>query len=240
MPEEIAVQPTSINDLKPKMQLEGTVTRTELYGAFVNVGLERDGMIHISRLGTKRVKKVTDRVQAGDKVKVWVVDVNPQEGRIGLTMVEPAAVDWDELKEGQIRTGRVIRIERYGAFVDLGAERPGLLHVREMGQYVREPSEVVKENEAVEVRILRLDRHKRQIDLSMDLGNEPAGDAVEEEPFLSPMEIAFNQAQQIKAVESRNRKGFKQGKGEDRDGMEDIFRRTLRPPTNTDSETIRG
>jgi uncharacterized protein len=65
------------------MQLEGTVTRTELYGAFVNVGLERDGMIHISRLGTKRVKKVTDKVQAGDKVKVWVVDVNPQEGRIG-------------------------------------------------------------------------------------------------------------------------------------------------------------
>ncbi len=229
MPEEIAVQPTSINDLKPKMQLEGTVTRTELYGAFVNVGLERDGMIHISRLGTKRVKKVTDKVQAGDKVKVWVVDVNPQEGRIGLTMVEPAAVDWDELKEGQIRTGRVIRIERYGAFVDLGAERPGLLHVREMGQYVREPSEVVKENESVEVRILRLDRHKRQIDLTMDLGNEPAEDAVEEEPFLSPMEIAFQQAQQIKAVEARNRKGFKPSKAEERDDMEDIFRRTLRP-----------
>ena len=226
MPEEIAVQPTSIQDLKPKMQLEGTVTRTELYGAFVDLGLGRDGMIHISRLAPKRVKKVTDKVQPGDKVKVWVVDVKPDEGRIGLTMVEPPDVEWSELKEGEIRKGRVVRLERYGAFVDLGAERPGLLHVREMGRYVRQPSEAVKENEEIEVRVLRVDRRKRQIDLSLDLGREEESFEEDEEPFLSPMEIAFQQAQESKA-ETRRHKQHKQKSRGRKDRFEDIYQRTL-------------
>lgn len=227
MPEETAVQPTSINDLKPKMQLEGTITRTELYGAFVNIGVERDGMIHISRLAPKRVKKVTDKVQPGDKVKVWVVDVNPEEGRIGLTMVEPAEVDWSELAEGQIRKGRVVRMERYGAFVDLGAERPGLLHVREMGRYVRNPSEVVKENDEIEVRILKLDRRKRQIDLTLDLGHDEDF-AEDEEPFLSPMEIAFRQAQnKDKSAAASAKRGGKSRKESKQNNIEEIYRRTL-------------
>jgi transcriptional accessory protein Tex/SPT6 len=149
-------------------------------------------------------------------------------------------VDWDELKEGQIRTGRVVRIERYGVFVDLGAERPGLLHVREMGQYVREPSEVVKENESVEVRILRLDRQKRQIDLTMDLGNEPADAGVEEEPFLSPMEIAFNQAQQIKAVEAPIARASSPAKRMTEIAWKTSTDARFAPPTNTLSRQSGG
>ena len=183
MPEESIAQPTSINDLRPKMRLEGQVTRTELYGAFVNLGLEREGMIHISRLARRRVNKVTDKIKSGDKVTVWVLNVNPEQGRIGLTMVEPPDVDWEELKEGQICKGKVVRLERYGVFVDLGAERPGLLHIREMGSYVRQPSEVVREGEEIEVRVLRVDRQKRQIDFRMDLGNKP--DSADEDSFLS-------------------------------------------------------
>lgn len=195
MPEESTVQPTTIEELRPKMRLTGTVTRTELYGAFVNIGLEREGMVHISRLANRRVNKVTDRVKPGDSVTVWVLDVNPDAGRIGLTMVEPAGVDWEELEEGQIRKGKVVRLERYGAFVDLGAEKPGLLHVREIGEYVRHPSEYVKENEEIEVRILRIDRRKRQIDLSLDLGESQTEEPDESEPSLSSMELAFRKAQ---------------------------------------------
>jgi len=228
MPEESIVQPTSINDLRPKMRLEGEITRTELYGAFVNLGLEREGMIHISRLARRRVNKVTDKVKVGDKVTVWVQDVNPEQGRIGLTMVEPAAVDWSELKEGQIRKGKVVRLERYGAFVDLGAERPGLLHVREMGSYVRQPSEVVKEGEEIEIRILRVDRQKRQIDLSMDLGNEPDSPDEEDDPFLSSMEMAFREAQGTERGKPRNsrKRGKRTRKWENKE-MEDIYRHTL-------------
>ncbi len=227
MPEEIFAQPASIQDLRPKMKLEGQVTRTELYGAFVNLGLERDGMIHISRLARRRVNKVTDRVKAGDKVTVWVVDVEPADGRIGLTMVEPPEVDWDELTEGRILKGRVARLERYGAFVEIGAERPGLLHVREMGnRYVRHPSEVVKEGEEVEVRILRVDRRKHQIDLTLDLGNEPeVVEEAEDEPFLSSMELAFRDAQKT-PHRDRTRKDRKRERFE-QDDYEDIFHRTL-------------
>ena len=141
MSEETTIQSnelSSLEDLAPKMKLEGTVTNTELYGAFVDIGLERDGMVHISRLASRRVNKVSDKVKPGDKVTVWVVDVEPETSRIALTMVEPPEIEWKDLKAGQIHTGEVVRLERYGAFVDIGAERPGLLHVREMSKgYVK-------------------------------------------------------------------------------------------------------
>jgi transcriptional accessory protein Tex/SPT6 len=227
MPEEIQQeQLTSIEDLAPKMKLEGTVTQTEIYGAFVDIGLERDGMVHISRLAPRRVNKVTDKVNVGDEVTVWVVDVDPDAGRIGLTMVEPPDLDWNDLEKGQVHTGRVVRMEKYGAFVDIGAERPGLLHVREMGRgYVRHPSDVVKQGEEVEVRIMKVDRRKRQIDLTMNLDLEvPVSEEEEEEPFLSPMEIAFRDAQ--KDVKRKNQRSKKRGRGSKND-LEDIFRRTL-------------
>jgi len=227
MPEQAAVQqPTSINELQPKMCLAGTITRTELYGAFVNLGLERDGLIHISHLASQRVKKVTDQVNVGDEVKVWVLNVDPDKGRIALTMVEPPDVDWGELEAGQVRTGKVVRIERYGAFVDIGAERPGLLHVREMGQYVRNPAEFVRLGEDVEVKVLQLDRRKRQIDLTMNLDTSDMDtDEDEEDPTLSAMEIAFRQARsESKGRRTRNRKSKK---GDSQREMEDIYRRTL-------------
>ncbi len=228
MPEESIVQPTSIAELRPKMRLTGKVTRTELYGAFVDLGLEREGMVHISRLANRRVSKVTDKVQPGDTVTVWVLDVNPEAGRIGLTMVEPAEVDWNDLEEGQIRKGKVVRLERYGAFVDLGAEKPGLLHIRDMGQqYVRQASDVVKENEEVEVRILRLDRHKRQIDLTLDLGEASPAEDGDEEPFLSPMEQAFRKAQSTPAgAKPSNPRKNRMARKQD-DEYEDIYRHAL-------------
>ena len=114
---------------------------------------------------------------------LWVTKVNPEEGHIGLTMVEPPKVDWRELAEGQIHPGTVMRIESYGAFVDIGAKRPGLLHIREMSSgYVRHPSELVQMGEEVRVRILKLDRQKRRIDLTMiDIVDEIEDDP-EEEP----------------------------------------------------------
>lgn len=234
MPEEMIQKPTSIEELEPKMLLEGTVTRTELYGAFVDVGLDRDGLIHISRLATGRVRKVTDVVNVGDKVSVWVLNVDPDRGRIALTMVEPPDVEWHELERGQVYDGRVVRMERYGAFVDIGAERPGLLHVREMGSYVRNPEEVVRMNENVQVQVLGVDRRKRQIDFTLHTADASAESYDEqEEPGLSPMEIAFLQAQAQAQADGRlrdrggNRNRRRSNRSNDSDDMEDIFRRTL-------------
>ena len=64
--------------------------------------------------------------------------------------------------------GKVVRLETYGAFVDIGAERPGMVHVSELAHgYVKTPSEIVKEGDEIEAKVLEVDRKKKQIKLSM-------------------------------------------------------------------------
>ena len=222
--------PTSITELQPKMYLEGTVKETHLYGAIVDIGLERNGMVHISQLAPARVNRVTDVVQPGDTVGVWVTQVDLDRGRIGLTMVKPPDVDWRELAEKQVHTGTVTRMEPYGVFVDIGAERPGLLHVREMSAgYVRHPSELVKIGDEIEVRILKLDRKKRRIDLTIasetDDTLEVTDDDEEElEPTQTAMEIALQRAQ---SPQERKRRHKKQ-QSFDLSEREDILASTLK------------
>lgn len=192
-------RPTSIAELRPKMQLEGVVRKVELYGAFVDIGLERDGLIHISQLSDKPVNRVTDVVKEGQKVTVWVTQVDPRQGRIALTLVKPPAVEWKELAEGQTHMGRVVRVERYGLFVDIGAERPGLLHVREMGRFNR--PDMYRVGDEIEVRILHLDRRKKRIDLALAETEIPPQEP--EEPLPSPIELAFRRA--IEEAQRRSR-----------------------------------
>jgi len=180
------------------MRLQGTVKETQLYGAMVDIGLERNGLVHISQLSPNRVNRVADVVQPGDSVTVWVTKVDSEKGRIGLTMVEPPRVDWHELAAEQTYTGSVTRLEPYGVFVDIGAGRPGLLHVREMSSgYVRHPSELVRLGEEIHVRITKLDRRKKRIDLTMASFEEEMedDDDAEKEPTITAMEIALRRAQ---------------------------------------------
>lgn len=190
----------SIRDLKPKMQLKGTVKSTQLYGAIVDVGLEHAGLIHISQLSRGRVNRVEDVVKAGDTVTVWVTEVEPDRGRIGLTLVEPPDVSWQDLKVDQVLAGKVTRLERYGAFVDIGAERDGLLHVGEMASgYVEHPSEIVQLGEEIDVRILKVDRRRKRIDLGMPAFDYHLEDEEDQEPTVTAMEIALERARAEKA-----------------------------------------
>lgn len=78
-----------INDLKPGMSLEGTVRNVVDFGAFVDIGVKQDGLVHISKLTDRFVKHPLDVVQAGQIVTVWVDGVDTQKGRISLTMLPP-------------------------------------------------------------------------------------------------------------------------------------------------------
>ncbi|WP_312403932.1 Tex family protein [Rhizobium sp.] len=75
-----------ITDLKPGMLLEGTVTNVAAFGAFVDIGVHQDGLVHVSQLADKFVKDPHEVVKAGDVVKVRVVEVDVKRKRIGLTM----------------------------------------------------------------------------------------------------------------------------------------------------------
>lgn len=160
--------PSGIADLKPKMQLTGTVKRLELYGAFIDLGLDATGLIHISKLGAEQVNRVSDVLQEGQEVTVWVEKVDPARQQVMLTMVPPLAVDWGELDTDKVYSGKVTRLENFGAFVNIGAEREGLVHISELSHdYVKHPSEKVKVGDEVEVKVLGFNRRKRRIDLSM-------------------------------------------------------------------------
>jgi uncharacterized protein len=75
-----------ITDLKPGMLLEGTVTNVAAFGAFVDIGVHQDGLVHVSQLADRFVKDPHEVVKAGDVVKVRVVEVDVKRKRIALTM----------------------------------------------------------------------------------------------------------------------------------------------------------
>ena len=240
--------PTSIDELAPKMKLEGQVSRLELYGAFIDIGVGTNALIHISKLGTDHVNRVSDVLQVGDVVTVWVDKVNPDQGQIMVTMVEPLAVDWSDLKKGQTYSGTVTRLENYGAFVDIGAEREGLVHISEISHdYVKHPSEVLAVGDEVQVEVLDFSRRKRRIDLSIkNLLEKPVDQtAFVEEPVIedeeveeeleeipTAMEVALRKAMgdepvdaAIQGQKNRNRRKNRKKKG--RKDQDDLLNRTL-------------
>ncbi|BET10320.1 Tex family protein [Pandoraea sputorum] len=75
-----------LTDLKPGMQLEGVVTNVAAFGAFIDIGVHQDGLVHVSAMSTKFIKDPHEVVKAGDIVKVKVLEVDPRRQRISLTM----------------------------------------------------------------------------------------------------------------------------------------------------------
>lgn len=176
--------------LEPKTKLTGKVIKTTLAGAIVDVGQSLPGVVHISQLSKEAVNKVEDVVKEGQSVEVWVR--RARKDRIELTMIEPLALEWREIEPDMVVKGRVVRLESYGAFVEIGAERPGMIHVSELTRgYVKTPSEVVKEGDEVEAKVLDVNRKKKQIKLSIKA--------------LEP------EAEEVKPVKKESRKGGKPG-----------------------------
>jgi small subunit ribosomal protein S1 len=225
----------SLGELEPKMKLEGTVTNIELYGAFVDIGAERDGLVHISQISESQVNRVTDVLNEGQSVTVWVRDVEPDQGRIGLTMIEPPEHSVNELEADQVVTGRVTKIAPYGAFVDIGAERDGLVHISEMAEgRIDKPSDVVQEGDEIRVRVVKVNRKRRRIELSM-LNIRDQEDELQldegEEPPLTAMELAWQDAMEREGVSldtPKQKKGRRQRKAEIRRQQAAIIARTLK------------
>jgi ribosomal protein S1 len=241
------------NALQPKTHLTGKVIKTTIAGAIVDIGQKVPGVIHISQLQKDSVNRVEEIVQVGQEVSVWVRRVH--DDRVELTMVEPLSLEWRELKPDMIVKGKVSRLEPYGVFVEIGSERPGLVHVSEISHdYVKNPSEVLKEGDEVEAKILEVDRRKKQIRLSIKAAipkpeevlveekkSEPRKgrpgkksqkqeESVEEHvisaPELTAFQIAFQKAQDRAGGKKKSSK-VKKTKSDSKDEQEEIFSRTL-------------
>lgn len=254
----ITAIPGNIEEIEPKMKFSGKVVKTTLAGAIVDIGIAVPGVVHISQLQQEPVKRVEDVVKVGEEVTVWVRRVYPKKNRIELTMIEPLALEWRELEKDMVVKGKITRLEKFGAFVDIGSERPGLVHISELTHdYIRTVDEVVKEGDEVEVKVLEVNRRKKQIRLSMKAleekpekvvkavqsrvekkekreKEEPAEAAAMEAPIPTAMEMALREAMgRVKQTdnESTSRKKRKSETG-DQD-LGNILERTLKNKVST-------
>lgn len=239
---------TSLDDIKRKMHFTGKVVKTTLAGAVVDIGLETPGVVHISQLKKGPVNKVEDVVEPGQEVDVWVRRVDQNKKRIELTMIEPHDLEWREIKKGMVLSGKVVRLEKFGAFVDIGAERPGLVHISEITHdYIHNPGEVLKEGQEVEVKVLGVDRRKKKIKLSMKALEEPPVKAakaaqkeieetqVKEGPVPTAMEMALREAmERAKTQEEEEEETSSRRKsGPKSEELDDILARTLEHRPNS-------
>jgi predicted RNA-binding protein with RPS1 domain len=175
--------------IEPKMKFTGKVVKISLAGAVIDIGLGKPAVLHISQIVAENnapIKRVEDVLKINEEVHVWVKRIAKRDGeeRIELTMIAPLALEWREIKVGDAVKGKVVRLEKFGAFVEIGAERPGLVHISEMAHgYVKVPGDVVKEGDEIEAQVLDVNRRKKQIKLSMKaLLPEPEEAVVEEKP----------------------------------------------------------
>jgi small subunit ribosomal protein S1 len=159
--------------------VEGVVSNLAHFGAFVNVkGV--DGLVHISELCWRRVSHPSEVVQIGDKVKVYILDINLDRERLGLSLKRLDPDPWENITndydEGQLVEVQVVNMASFGAFAAL-VDRPGvegLIHVSELsGQSIERPEEVVKLGEYHTVRIISINAEDRRIAFSLkQLGDD--------------------------------------------------------------------
>lgn len=158
--------------LETGARFKGVVTNVREFGAFVDIG-GIEGMVHASELAWGR-QRVQDVVHPGQEVEVEVLKIEAgKDGkgeRISLSMrsvtEDPFGATADELPEGTIVQGKVMRLQPFGAFVEIVPGVEGLLHVSAFGKRVGHPSEVVSVGEEIAVRVDAIDRDARRISLS--------------------------------------------------------------------------
>ncbi len=224
--------------LKPGQELTGKVKTIADFGAFIDLNMAIDGLVHISELARRRVQNVKDVLSEGQEVTVWVKSVDTERGRIGLTMIKPVERRYSDISEGDVLEGEVKRIEGFGVFVDIGLEREGLVHVSQLShEYVKAASDVVSVGDKVQVKVLKIDPRKKQVNLSIKaLQEAPASDQGQPEETETyevfedeePMPTAFGAAfakigtpvKRVKQRRHRRRRTTRQ--------MDDVIARTLK------------
>ena len=157
--------------IKSGEKREGVVTRIVKFGAFVDLG-GIEGLIHVSDLAWERVNNAEDIVSLGDKVEVFVAEVDEAKGRIALVLKdvekEPWKVHGDAIKENDIFDGKVTRLAAFGAFVEILPGIEGLVHISEItDDNIAKPSEVLKVSDTVKVKVLNINKDDRKISLSI-------------------------------------------------------------------------
>ena len=176
--------------------VEGTVMRFTDYGAFIDLG-GIDGLLHISEISWGKLKHPAEVLEIGQTVKVKILSMNREKGKISLglkqTVPEPWAVINEKYHVDQIVKGKVVQLKEYGAFVELEPGLDGLVHISEVAnKRVNNIGDELTVGQEVSAKILDIDTERKRISLSIkDAGGDeeaveeaPAEEAAVEEPAV--------------------------------------------------------
>jgi len=127
-------------DLRAGQALKGKVRNVEDFGAFIDVGAERDGIVHISEISSEFVYSPHDVLRSGKEVQAWVKFVDPATNKLALTLIASSAENLGEGRSieefdsvvGQEMPGRITRITNFGAYVDIGCDVEAFLHCTQL------------------------------------------------------------------------------------------------------------
>ena len=194
------------------MRIEGTVSRIVEFGAFIDLG-GVDGLVHISELAWKRVRKVTDVLQVGDIIMVTVIDINQEKNKISLTLKDEENNPWNKIHEkypvGDIIDGTVARMTTFGAFITLEDGVDGLVHISQIAdRHIAKPDEVLKIGQQIKIKVTDIDQvnhkislSKREADLELGLTDDEYYDEPEVESTDAKEETKLVKAEAEEIIE---------------------------------------
>ena len=149
----------------------GKIARLTNFGAFIDLG-GVDGLVHISQIAYEHVKDPADVLTVGEEVKVKVLSVNEEEGRISLSIKETLPGPWDDIEEraavGSVLNGLVKRLTSFGAFVEVFPGVEGLVHISQISHnHIATPHEILSEGDEIKVKVLEVNPTDQRLSLSI-------------------------------------------------------------------------
>jgi small subunit ribosomal protein S1 len=170
-----------LTELEINQVREGVVKNITDFGAFIDLG-GVDGLLHITDMSWGRVSHPSEMVRIGDTIKVKILELDMDKGRISLGLKQLTPYPWEEIEKkypvGTRIKGKVVSLTNYGAFVELEKGVEGLIHISEMSwtQHIKHPSKILAIGDTVEAVVLNVDQKDEKISLGMK--------QTEEDPWL--------------------------------------------------------
>jgi len=194
--------------LQVGQRIEGTISRIVDFGAFVDLG-GVDGLVHISELAWRRVRKVTDVLQVGDVATVTVIDINPDKNKISLSLKDINANPWNNIVEkypiGSIIEGKVVRLASFGAFVMLEEGLDGLVHISQIAdRHVAKPEDELSVGQIINVKVTDIDEENHKISLSKREADASLGYTESDAEDETAEDIESNIEEETDAYENEN------------------------------------
>lgn len=161
-----------MENLREGMTVRGEITSIRDFGAFVDIG-GIEGLIPVSEISWSRVENINTVLSLGQKVDVIIKKLNWEEDKYSFSLKEVIPNPWNEIDlkypEGSRHKGKVSRLTSFGAFITLEPGIDGLIHISELGKGKRimHPRKVLEENQAIEVKVSKIDKDGKRLSLEM-------------------------------------------------------------------------